>query len=362
MSTIPSIFIVFIVYIVVYIVLQVLAKLKNNGLKHYINHFLERVKHSELDIYIQDLNLTHVVKIILLPIWVVLFLVLALSVINTVFGFGDPKWSYLILLIMLLIIPLTLYNNYHAGIKLTINIICLIVFSLLSPDYSYQSDFVISFFWLKAFCIVLFFVTSVHAAAIFFKTSQKNNTANESNRIAPIVTTKADNDSNLNDKLLTECSKGQQGESSLDYEGDRHFIEKLENCNDYKYGAHISEKVKNTIRKKTWVVTKITKHPWVIDISDNYYFPVIKNLINLGVNINVADNFGLTALLWAVKRNNPALVYYLVENGANLNCTTISGCVYQNYFFDPYDSPIRIAINTDTGIFRYLVDKGAIFM
>ena len=52
---------------------------------------------------------------------------------------------------------------------------------------------------------------------------------------------------------------------------------------------------------------------------------VIDRLIEMGCDVNRPNDFGETALMMAVKRNNRKMMEYLLENGANPNISDILG-------------------------------------
>ncbi|WP_342226360.1 ankyrin repeat domain-containing protein [Rickettsia endosymbiont of Urophora cardui] len=76
---------------------------------------------------------------------------------------------------------------------------------------------------------------------------------------------------------------------------------------------------------------------------------ICKLLIEKGANVNAQDTKGNTALYYAIKKNDKAVIKLLIEEGANLNIHNYDG-----------DSPIHLAIkNNNTDICKLLIEKGA---
>ena len=59
-------------------------------------------------------------------------------------------------------------------------------------------------------------------------------------------------------------------------------------------------------------------------IKNNDLVGVIKAIEN-GADVNLKDEWGRTALHWAVEKENLEMVKYLVENGADANLLDIKG-------------------------------------
>ncbi|MGB9635006.1 MAG: ankyrin repeat domain-containing protein [Candidatus Micrarchaeia archaeon] len=51
----------------------------------------------------------------------------------------------------------------------------------------------------------------------------------------------------------------------------------------------------------------------------------VKHFIEMGVNINIKDKYGRTALMHAILRDDIEMVRLLIENGADLNATDMYG-------------------------------------
>jgi len=94
-----------------------------------------------------------------------------------------------------------------------------------------------------------------------------------------------------------------------------------------------------------WAVKCISK-AW----TPSYGNPeIVQMLLDKGANLGIQDNDGWTALHWAVRKNNPEIVQILLDNGANPN-------IQDNYGYTPL---IRPAINNKQEIVQILLNKGA---
>lgn len=75
----------------------------------------------------------------------------------------------------------------------------------------------------------------------------------------------------------------------------------------------------------------------------------VKELVNAGVNINIADDTGHTALHFAARTGRLPIVKFLIEKGANINA--------QSKFFE---TPLRQAQKFNkTEVINYLQSQGA---
>jgi len=61
-------------------------------------------------------------------------------------------------------------------------------------------------------------------------------------------------------------------------------------------------------------------------VVNNGYTDIAHMIINLGINVNLYNIFGETALICAVKKNNIDIVYLLINAGANVNAQDKDGC------------------------------------
>lgn len=79
------------------------------------------------------------------------------------------------------------------------------------------------------------------------------------------------------------------------------------------------------------------------------YFPIVKDLVDKGADINEQDNTGRNALHYAVLSGYLPVVEYLIENGANINKLSQKG-----------KTPLIMASEKGfVHIVQYLTDKGA---
>ena len=76
---------------------------------------------------------------------------------------------------------------------------------------------------------------------------------------------------------------------------------------------------------------------------------IIDLLLKLGAEINLQDNWGDTALIFATTANKYSAVKYLVENGANVNIRGHNNCT--PLIIAAYEGNLKIA--------KYLIDHGA---
>jgi ankyrin repeat protein len=74
----------------------------------------------------------------------------------------------------------------------------------------------------------------------------------------------------------------------------------------------------------------------------------IKNLIDNGVDINLQNNEGVTALILASTNGNKEIVRYLIDSGANLDIQTKEGI-----------TALMCTKNEHKEVMRYLIDSGA---
>ena len=87
----------------------------------------------------------------------------------------------------------------------------------------------------------------------------------------------------------------------------------------------------------------------LISESEHGVAAKVKDLAAKGINVNEKDEYGSTALFYAVKNNKSDCVKVLVENGADANIRNIDG-----------DIPLTIASNDgSTDIVKILLNNGA---
>lgn len=84
----------------------------------------------------------------------------------------------------------------------------------------------------------------------------------------------------------------------------------------------------------------------LIEACERNYFNICIYLVEHGANLNVTDEYGRTAIFYAVKNNNINIVRYLVEHGASLD------------IIDVFDKTILIYAFEYPHIFNYLINNG----
>eukprot|EP00770_Monocercomonoides_exilis_P013297 MONOS_13244.1-p1 / transcript=MONOS_13244.1 / gene=MONOS_13244 / organism=Monocercomonoides_exilis_PA203 / gene_product=ankyrin / transcript_product=ankyrin / location=Mono_scaffold00796:21816-26190(+) / protein_length=1297 / sequence_SO=supercontig / SO=protein_coding / is_pseudo=false len=79
---------------------------------------------------------------------------------------------------------------------------------------------------------------------------------------------------------------------------------------------------------------------------------LLERLLNKGYSVNITDLNNMTPLHWAVHSENPAMVSFLMNRGANPNA----------YCNESYDTPVSIAAkNGNVPILHYLLEHGGDF-
>lgn len=68
-------------------------------------------------------------------------------------------------------------------------------------------------------------------------------------------------------------------------------------------------------------------------------FGIVRRLVDMGADVNTADIFGRSALLWACFNDDLKIAQYLVDHGANMVATNVNGVrgtvlvrLYENFF------------------------------
>jgi ankyrin repeat protein len=70
---------------------------------------------------------------------------------------------------------------------------------------------------------------------------------------------------------------------------------------------------------------KEAKINWQVWFMGNADIDVIQHLINNGADVNIRDNFGYTALIWASRFGHIDIVRLLIDAGADVNARNDGG-------------------------------------
>ncbi len=97
-------------------------------------------------------------------------------------------------------------------------------------------------------------------------------------------------------------------------------------------------------------INQVNAHP-LIDAADNSNIKKLQEMLTQGVDINVTNNAGYTALHRASYHGYLKIVKYLLDAGANVNAKTMDG-------YTPLDSAVS---NNHLQIVKLLISKGASF-
>ena len=87
----------------------------------------------------------------------------------------------------------------------------------------------------------------------------------------------------------------------------------------------------------------------LLEASEKGDINMVKQLIREGADVNNANNYGYTPLMWANTRGHLEIVKYLMEQGANVNQADIDG----------WTPLIWASRNGHLEIVKYLVSQGA---